>query len=135
MIGAFAGWLVGLAALALLMLPHEWRPLGTWDTFKVFVFALSCWHLAAWILVLVPASLWLWKDGLRLKLLHSIFVGGGAYSAAVIISQICFDRVGSDTLWFLILGFLVGASTQLTSAVLVRQTRSGTAETDEDVRV
>lgn len=123
-IAALVGGVSGLAVLSVLMLPHEWRPMGRWDTFKVFSLVLSCWHFVIWMLVLIPLSLVIKKFGSRLGLLQAILAGGGAYGAAVIVTQMCFDHLGSDTLWFLVLAFIVGGITQLTYVALEEKVNS-----------
>lgn len=107
-----------MVVLSVLMLPHEWRPMGTWETFKVFSLVLTCWHFVIWMLVLIPVSLAIRKFGFRLRLLQAMLIGGGAYCAAVIVSQMCIDHLGADTLWFMLLAFIAGGITQLTFVAL-----------------
>lgn len=124
-IAALVGGICGLALLAGLMLPHEWKPMGRWDTFKVFSLFLSGWHVAVWLLVLVPLSLVIRRRGSQLKMSQAILIGGGTYCIAEVGTQLCFDHLGVETVWFLILAFIVGGITQLTFVALDRSATAG----------
>ena len=125
LLAALAGTAVGIVILSMLVLPHDWKPMGRWDTFKIFGMLLIGAHIAFWLLFLVPFSIWVKRLKFRLTPLQAMFVGGGIYCALVGVYQLCFDRPSWDILWFCILAFPVGGITSLTYSQLSQDALTG----------
>lgn len=126
-----AGTLMGLIILCVLILPYDWKPMGRWGTYYIFSILLGSVHVAIWISILLPFTLWIESRHIEKSLFHVLVSGALLYGVIALLIQLCFDHLGLDSVWFLCLALPVGGSTALTYALLHRRGKAIESEPHE----
>lgn len=104
------GTCVGIAILAALILPHDWKPMGRLGTFYVSGLLLSAVHAAVCFVVFLPLSFWAERFLSQGRILQAFSFGGVLYGVIALLLQASFDNVGSESMWLLAITIPVGGT-------------------------
>ena len=125
LLAAAAGFIGGLATLALLVLPFAWEPMGSWGTFQVFALFFCLGQTAAFLLVLWPFTAWLTTGPSSPSLLVAALVGASAETTLFGLPYLVAFHGGG---WYvLLLVPAVAGATTTTAAVLTSRRTFQTA--------